>query len=117
MQRVLHFSIAVLILLAASRGRAQTSDLAVSFVSPTDGQGNTSMSDPISVRIIPTPVVTVEATEPFASTSGPGVFTISRTGDTSSDLQVPYFVGGTADYGVDYSGLAYPLTIPAGQSS
>jgi hypothetical protein len=208
MQRVLHFSIVVLILLAASRGRAQTSDLAVSFVSPTNGQtvvgplilqakatessnrvltveyfaggqsigvafgsilyppapvltpftqprpalsiirivfwpsqpfslywnptpgdyvltakatddqGNTAVSDPISVRIIPTPVVTVEATEPFASTSRPGIFTISRSGDTSTDLRVPYYVGGTAVYGVDYSGLTnFPLTIPAGQSS
>ncbi len=210
MQRILRFSIAVLMLLGAARGRAQTSDLTVSFTSPTNGQvvvaslllqatptessnrvltveyfangqsigegfgtlfypplpvpastplaqprraltittivfwpytpfslfwnptpgdyvltakatddhGNTAVSDPINVTIIPTPIVTVEATESIASPSGPGIFTISRTGDTSTDLQVPYYVGGTADYGVDYSGLTnFPLTIPAGQSS
>jgi hypothetical protein len=44
------------------------------------------------------PRVSVEATQPLASESGPtaGVFTLSRTGSTAESLTVNYSVGGTA---------------------
>jgi uncharacterized protein YjiK len=48
--------------------------------------------------------VTVAATDPDAAESGldPGEFTVTRTGDTSSDLTVFYSLGGTATNGDDY---------------
>jgi hypothetical protein len=54
--------------------------------------------------LTPAPVVTIVATDPDASESGPsmGRFTVSRTGDTSNPLPVFYTVGGTAQMGVDY---------------
>src|SRR5262249_24631665 len=41
------------------------------------------------------PVVSVTATSPEAG-PGPGVFTITRTGDTSQPFLVPFGLGGTA---------------------
>ena len=43
------------------------------------------------------PVVTIRATDPFASESGdPGLFTVFRDGPTSNALNVFYLIGGTA---------------------
>jgi hypothetical protein len=65
------------------------------------------------------PVVTVTATTPNASETGPtpGVFTVSRTGSTASALTVFYALGGAAMNGVDYQSLPGNVTIPAGQGS
>src|SRR6185436_19072287 len=54
--------------------------------------------------LTPPSVVTIAATDPDASESGPdtGTFTVSRTGDTSNPLLVFYTIGGTAQRGVDY---------------
>ena len=41
-------------------------------------------------------------------------FTVTRSGDTSSDLTVGYVVSGTATAGTDYRALPGPITIPAG---
>jgi uncharacterized protein (DUF1800 family) len=59
--------------------------------------------------------VTLAATDTSADTSGgnPGAFTVTRTGDTTSDLTVSYAVGGTALNGIDYQGLPGTVTIPA----
>lgn len=46
-----------------------------------------------------------------------GSFTISRTGGTYGDLYVNVGLGGTATSGLDYSGIASVVMIPAGQSS
>jgi hypothetical protein len=83
----------------------------------TDNQGNTAVSDPVNVTIEPTPVVTVEATAPFASLDGPGIFTLTRTVNTNRDLIVQFFLLGTAQNGVDYSEVSNSVTIPAGQAS
>jgi hypothetical protein len=84
----------------------------------TDDQGNTAVSDPVNVTVIPTPTVSVEASVSIASTNGPGIFTITRTGNTNSDLKVNYFLLGTARNGIDYSEVStYTVTIPAGQFS
>jgi len=65
------------------------------------------------------PVVTVTATIATAKEAGPvnGQFTVSRTGDTSAPLTVPYTVGGTATPGADYVALDVSVTIPAGSAS
>ncbi|PYK63352.1 MAG: hypothetical protein DME21_03145 [Verrucomicrobia bacterium] len=76
------------------------------------------------------PVLTVQVTDPNASETGPdpGTFTISRSGDTNSDLTVYYTFGlggGTASYGTDYqtvpgtagNPLPYSVTIPASATS
>lgn len=44
-------------------------------------------------------------------------FTITRTGDTSEALTIPYNLGGTAQNGVDYNTLPGSVTIPAGQTA
>jgi uncharacterized protein (DUF1800 family) len=71
---------------------------------PSQGQGST---------------VTLVATNAAADTSGnnPGSITVTRSGDTSQALVVNYSVGGTAVNGIDYTGLAGTVTIPAGSSS
>ena len=79
----------------------------------------------------PPSVVTIVATDPAASESGPdnGTFTVHRTGDTSNPLLVLYTIGGTAQSGVDYLTFTnidgfiqtfsgFPnVIIPAGESS
>ena len=65
------------------------------------------------------PTVTISATTNIATEQGlaPGVFTVSRSGSTSSALTVSYTVGGTATAGSDYQSLSGSVLIPAGQSS
>lgn len=46
-----------------------------------------------------------------------GGFTVTRPGDTSQPLTIPYTTGGTAQSGTDYQPLSGSVTIPAGQSS
>src|SRR5579862_3314358 len=61
------------------------------------------------------PVVTVQATDPYASWSGDtGTFTVFRDGPTNQTLNVFYLVGGTASNGVDYATIGNWVTIPAG---
>jgi hypothetical protein len=64
-------------------------------------------------------VVTIAATTPNASETGPvnGVFTFTRSGPTTFDLNVFYAVGGTAINNGDYVNLGGVVTIPAGQAS
>ncbi|MDE3068519.1 MAG: right-handed parallel beta-helix repeat-containing protein [Verrucomicrobiota bacterium] len=90
----------------------------------TDTAGQQMTSAPITVLVSNTvaatlPTVTVAATAPNASRVGPtnGVFTLTRTGDTSSSLTVNFTLGGTAVNGTDYSPLGSSATIPAGAAS
>ncbi|MBY0526541.1 MAG: cadherin-like domain-containing protein [Gemmataceae bacterium] len=66
-----------------------------------------------------TPVVSIVATDPNAGEVGPdpGIFTITRTGDTSADLVVHYQIAGSGTAGVDYATLAGTVVIPAGSQS
>jgi hypothetical protein len=48
------------------------------------------------------PLLSVTATTPTAGPQ-PGVFTITRTGNTSSAVTIPYNIGGTATRDVDYT--------------
>lgn len=65
------------------------------------------------------PTVTISATDPIAFESGsdPGVFTISRTGDSNAPLTVNYTIGGNATEGVDYNTIGNSVTIPVGSDS
>jgi subtilase family serine protease len=65
------------------------------------------------------PAVTIAATTSTASEASqvPGAFTVSRTGDTSQPVTIPYTVAGTATPGSDYAPLSGGVTIPAGASA
>jgi subtilase family serine protease len=64
-------------------------------------------------------MVAITASTPTAAEAGltPGAFTVTRTGDTTDPLTVPYVVGGTATAGADYVALPGAVTIPAGAAS
>ncbi len=65
------------------------------------------------------PTVTISASDPNASETGPdnGLFTINRNGSTSATLTVRYTVGGSATNGTDYNTLSGSVIIPVGSSS
>ena len=62
------------------------------------------------------PTLTVTATDAAAAEAGsdPGIFLISRTGDTTLPLSVGYGLTGTALHGTDFLAVPGQLTIPAG---
>ena len=63
-------------------------------------------------------VVSVSATDPAASESGdPGVFTLTRTGNTTAALPVYFAMSGSGSNGIDYTLLSGSATIPAGALS
>jgi subtilase family serine protease len=61
-------------------------------------------------------ITTTTATAPEGDTQS-GLFTVSRTGDTTAPMTVFYSVGGTATPGIDYAALSDSVTIPAGAST
>lgn len=64
------------------------------------------------------PVVTVQATQPMATATNSGVFTLFRAGNTNLTLNVWYDLGGTASNGVDYALIPPHLVeIAAGATS
>ena len=64
------------------------------------------------------PVVTVQATQPIATVTNSGVFTVFRAGNTNATLNVWYDLGGTASNGVDYAPIPPHLVeIAAGATS
>jgi hypothetical protein len=64
------------------------------------------------------PVVTVQATQPIATVTNSGVFTVFRAGNTNAALNVWYDVGGTASNGLDYAPIPPNLVeIVAGATS
>ena len=65
------------------------------------------------------PAVSIVTTDGSASEFGPdgGLFTISRTGSNSIDLQVFFTISGTAMNGLAYNSIAPAVTIPAGSNS
>jgi PKD repeat protein len=83
-----------------------------------------SIGSPVSATVkilgrVPLTTVIIEATDASVAEGGtaPGQFTVTRSGATTSALQVKYTLGGTANNGVDYKSLSGSLTIPAGKSS
>lgn len=65
-----------------------------------------------------TPVVSIAAKVPDTAEASnePGVFRITRVGNTSKSLTVNYSIEGTATNGVDYNNLTGVATIAAGQT-
>ena len=64
------------------------------------------------------PVVTVQATQPIATATNAGVFTLFRAGNTNATLNVWFDLSGTASNGVDYAAISNHLVeIPAGVTS
>jgi len=64
------------------------------------------------------PVVTVQATQPIATLTNSGVFTVFRAGSTDATLNVWYDLGGTASNGVDYALIPpHLVAIAAGTTS
>jgi hypothetical protein len=68
-----------------------------------------------SVAVLPT--VTIAPTDADAAEpNDPGMFKVSRSGDTSAPLTVNFTISGTATSDDDYAPLGTSLTIPAGAS-
>jgi YD repeat-containing protein len=80
-----------------------------------DKAGNITLQKNTPAASLPT--VTITATDPNASETGPdtGTFTVSRTGGTEASLS--YTVSGTATPGADYTALPSTVTILAGNPS
>src|ERR1035438_889710 len=64
------------------------------------------------------PVVTIQATQPIATVTNSGAFTVFRVGNADATLNVWYVLGGTASNGADYAAIPPHLVeIPAGATS
>jgi len=78
-------------------------------------------SEPVTATIIDSdlPTVAIVATDNLAAEPGTDVgrVTITRYGDLTRDLEVSYFVEGTATSGRDFAPLPGRVTIPAGAIS
>ncbi|HEY3324999.1 MAG TPA: cadherin domain-containing protein [Planctomycetota bacterium] len=73
----------------------------------------------VTLTISQGPTISVTATTPNASETGPvnGVFTITRTGNTSGDLLVNFAFAGSTTKGADYKRIDEFVTIPNGSAS
>ncbi len=79
-----------------------------------------SMIEVYDITPASTSATTVSIAATNANASSPstnGTLTVTRSGDTSQPLTVPYTVSGTAVASVDYQALAGSVTIPAGSNS
>jgi hypothetical protein len=65
------------------------------------------------------PVLTIAASTPTAAEAGlsNGVFTVTRSGDTTAPVTIAYSASGTATAGADYAALPGTVTIAAGAPS
>jgi len=84
----------------------------------TDDDG-VSDTDTVVVTVSPANQVTVTASTPQATEAGTvaGVFTVTRSGDTSLPLTVQYTIAGTALAGADYVSLPGTVTIEAASTT
>ncbi len=85
----------------------------------TANGGVNTVTRTFTVTVTALPVVTITATDANAAETNldPGVFTVSRTGSTTSALTVSYTIGGMATNSTDYQNLTGTVTIAAGQAS
>jgi subtilisin family serine protease/subtilase family serine protease len=83
----------------------------------TDNQGERD-TDSVVITVAPANQVTVAASTAQATEAGSasGVFTIGRTGSSSSPLTIHYTISGTATADADFVALPGTVTIPAGLS-
>jgi hypothetical protein len=84
----------------------------------TDDDGDKA-TDSVVVTINLANEVTVTASTPQSAEAGPvnGIFTVTRSGDTSAPMTVHYTVGGTAVADSDYVALPGVATIAAGSAT
>jgi hypothetical protein len=75
-------------------------------------------SDTVTIADQPTPIVTMDATDPSASEIGPatGAFTFMRVGDLTFALTVTYTIGGTAVNNSDYDFIITNVTFATGEA-
>src|SRR5262249_54306433 len=75
--------------------------------------------DTVTIADQPTPIITIDATDPSASEIGPdaGTFTFTRVGATTFQLTVTYTIGGTAVNNSDYDFIVASVTFPAGETN
>lgn len=96
-------------------------DIAEPGADNDSGQGRLDLfvSAQIAINGLDRPVVKVLSTVATAAELGatPGMFTVSRTGNTDAPLEVMISVAGTAIAGSDYIALPSSVTIPAGSST
>ncbi|HWW03073.1 MAG TPA: PKD domain-containing protein, partial [Candidatus Acidoferrum sp.] len=107
---------------SSSQNPAHTFASAGSFTATltvTGSSGQTSSaSHTISVSAPPpSATVTVVASQTLATSLTPGIFSITRSGDTGLSLTLNYSLGGTAVNGVDYQTLSGSVVIPAGSTT
>lgn len=78
------------------------------------------LTGPAGLRVV-LPTVSVVAVDSTAAegtgSATTGRFRFTRTGSLTGPLEVFFNVGGTAEYGSDYTGIGEVVTIPAGSSS
>lgn len=87
---------------------------------PSNAVLSTTTSHTFTLQDDDTPVVSVVASTAQAVEGGaPGVFTLNRTGDLTSELTVNFTRSGTAASGSDFTAFApaTSITFPAGQAS
>lgn len=87
----------------------------------TDANGLSSFSGPVLATAAEAPVITVTLKGAGRAVEGgaPAKVIVTRTGDPSSKLKVPYKVNssGGAVNGIDYTKLSGKVVFPAGQAS
>lgn len=88
----------------------------------TGDPNNPAYSFAVSGTVTPTaatPVVSIYTRSSAAAETGnqPGIFRVTRTGDTTNALVVDLSISGSAGNGSDYSSIPNSVTIPAGQST
>lgn len=81
------------------------------------GQIRFNSTVPLPSATLPTVSVAAKTASIHPDGDGPGVFTLTRTGDLSAPLTVTYTVKGTAVNGHDYQTLKGAKTIKAGKAS
>ncbi len=87
---------------------------------PESIESNNSFTQNITVTApVAKPTITIVATDANASETpgNPGVFTVTRTGSTASQLVVTLTRSGTALNITDFAGIPLTVTIPAGSAS
>jgi uncharacterized protein (DUF1800 family) len=109
---------------AGSRDAALLVDLAPgkNYTIQVSGVGNTTGLALVEVYDLTADgaaTINVAATTATTDTKGapPAVFTLTRSGPTTTPLTVYYQITGTAAAGVDYTALPGSVTIPAGATS
>lgn len=93
--------------------------IGVTLSNPTAATLGANVAHTLTITDDDTNTVTLAATTPSVaeSSTGAGVFTLTRTGSTAAALTVNLLIGGTAAPGSDYLALATTTTISAGQTT